>query len=78
LSLDQSKQSNSPNGEITPAVLIPLMTNRHLFVKFWKYQKAVTILPHEAKALLDYFPFSQLYLAKGKIAPVVILPHEAK
>jgi len=54
------------------------MTNRHFLVKFWKCQKAVTILPHEAKALLDYFPFSQLYLAKGEIAPVVILPHEAK
>ena len=49
------------------------MTNRHLLVKFWKCQNVVTILPHEAKALLDYFPFSQLYLAKGKIAPVVTL-----
>jgi len=54
------------------------MTNRHLLVKFWKCQKTVTILPHEAKALLDYFPFSQLYFAKGKIARVVIFPHEAK
>jgi len=78
LSLDQSKQSDSPNGEITPAVLFPLTTNRHLLVKFWKCQKAVTILPHEAEALLDCFPFSQLYLSEGKIAPVVILPHEAK
>jgi len=54
------------------------MTNRHLLVKFWKCQKTVTILPHEAKALLDYFPFSHLYFAKGKIARVVIFPHEAK
>jgi len=38
----------------------------------------VTILPHEAKPLLDCFAFSQSYLAKGKIIPVVILPHEAK
>jgi len=26
----------------------------------------------------DYFAFNQLHLAKGKIAPVVLLPHEAK
>jgi len=25
-----------------------------------------------------YFAFNQLYLAKGKITPVVLLPHEAK
>jgi len=37
----------------------------------------VTIFPHEAKALLDYFAFNQSHLAKGKTAPVV-LPHEAK
>jgi len=30
------------------------MPNRHL-VKFWKCQKAVSILPHEAKALLELF-----------------------
>jgi len=78
LSLDQSKQSDSPNGKITPPVLVPLMPNRHFLVKFWKCQKAVTILPHEAKALLDYFAFNQSYLSKGKIAPIVLLPHEAK
>ena len=27
--------------------------NRHFF--FWKYQKAVSILPHETKALLELF-----------------------
>jgi len=26
----------------------------------------------------NYFAFNQSYLAKGKIAPVVALPHEAK
>jgi len=26
----------------------------------------------------NYFAFNQLYLAEGKIAPVVALPHEAK
>jgi len=52
LSLDQSKQSDSPYGKITPAVLLLLMPNRHLLVKFWKCQKAVSILPHEAKTIL--------------------------
>jgi len=51
-SLDQSKQKDSPNGKIAPTVLFPLMPNRHFVVKFWKCQKAVYILPHEAKALL--------------------------
>jgi len=54
-SLDQSKESDSPNGKITPAVLFPLMPNRHFLVKFWKCQKAVSILSHEAKALLELF-----------------------
>ena len=36
LSIDQSKQTDSPNGKITPAVLLPLMPNRHFLVKFWK------------------------------------------
>jgi len=40
--------------------------------------KAVPILPHEAKALLDYFAINQSHLPKGKIAPVALLPHEAK
>jgi len=26
-------------------------------MKFWKWQKAVSILPHEAKALLELFAF---------------------
>ena len=34
LSLDQSQQSDSPNGKITPAVLLHLMPNRHFFVNF--------------------------------------------
>jgi len=38
----------------------------------------MTILPHEAKSVLEYFTFNQWYLAKGKIAPRVLLPHEAK
>jgi len=36
------------------------------------------MLPHEAIALLELFCFNQLYFAKGKIVPVVLLPHEAK
>jgi len=49
LSLYQSQQSDSPNDKITPAVLFLLMLNRHFLVKFWKCQKAVSVLPHEAK-----------------------------
>jgi len=55
LSLDQSKQSDSPNGKITPAVLFPVMSDRHFLVKFWKCQNVVSIFPHEAKALLEIF-----------------------
>jgi len=31
------------------------MPNRHFLVKFWKCQKVVSILPHEAKALQELF-----------------------
>jgi len=31
------------------------MPNRHFLVKFWKCRKAVSILPHEANALLELF-----------------------
>jgi len=55
LSLDQSKQSDSHNGKITPEVLFPLMLHRHFLIKFWKCQKVVSILPHEGKALLELF-----------------------
>jgi len=55
LLLDQSKQLDSLNGKIAPAVLFLLMSNKHFLVKFWKCQKAVSILPHEAKALLEIF-----------------------
>jgi len=54
-SLDQSKQSNSPNGKIAPVVLFPLMPKKHFIVKFWKCQKAVSNLSHEEKALLELF-----------------------
>jgi len=71
LSLDQSKQLNSPNGKIAPAVLFPLMTNGHFFVKFSKCQKTVSALPHDENFCWNYFAFNQSYLVKGKIAPVV-------
>jgi len=77
-SVDQSKQSDSPYGKTTPAVFFPLIHNRHFLAEFWKCQMAVSILPHEAKTLLDYFAFDQSYLAKGKIFQVVLLPHDAK
>jgi len=41
---------------MTPAVVFSGMPNtRHFLVKFWKCQKAVCVLPHEAKALLELF-----------------------
>jgi len=56
LSLDQSKQLDSTSGKITPAVLLPLMLNRHFLINIWKCRKAVlSILPHEIKALLHVF-----------------------
>jgi len=55
------------------------MPNGHFLVKFCKCQKAVSILPHEAKALLELFWLQPILFGhKGKIAPVVLLPHEAK
>jgi len=78
LSLDQSKQSDSPKGKITPAVLFPLKPNIHFRVNFLKRQKVVSILPHDSKPLLELFCLHPTYLPKGKIAQVVILPHEAK
>jgi len=62
LSLDQSKQSDSPNGKITPAVLFHLKPNRHFLVKFRKSQKSVSILPHDAKALLELFCFQPIVI----------------
>ena len=55
MSLDQSKQSDFPNGKISPAVLFPLIPNGHVLVKFCKCHKSGSILPHEAKALLQLF-----------------------
>jgi len=60
LSLDLFKQPNSPEGKITPAVFSPLMPNRHFLVKFSKCRKAVFILLHEAKALLELFCFQPI------------------
>jgi len=54
------------------------MPNRHFLAKFWKCQIAVSILPHKAKNCWNYFAFNELHLAKGKIAPAVLLPHKAK
>jgi len=43
-------------SEETPALLFPRMLNtRHFLVEFWKWQKAVPILPHDAKAPLELF-----------------------
>jgi len=34
--------------------------NGHYLVKFWKCQKAVSILTHEAKTLLERFSFQPI------------------
>jgi len=81
LSLDQSKQLDYPNnGKITSAVLFPLMpnSNRHFLVKFWKCQRLHLFCHMRQKHCWNYFAFNQLYLAEDKIAPVVLLAHEAK
>jgi len=76
--LDQSKQSDSPNSKITPAVLFPLMTNGHFFVKFSKCQKAVSALPHGAKALLDLCCLQPIVFGKRQNCSSSLLPHRAK
>jgi len=50
-----TNQPGSPNGKIAPAILWLHEENRHCLVKFGKCQKAVSILPHEAKALQELF-----------------------
>ena len=71
LSLDQSEQSDSPNGKITPAVLFPMKPNRHFLVNFWKHKRLCLFCLLIQKHCWNYFDFNQSYLAKGKIAPVV-------
>jgi len=71
LSLDQSKQSDSPNGKITPAVLFPLMPNRHLLVKnFGNAKRLCLFYLMRQKHCWNYFAFNQSYWAEGKIAAV--------
>jgi len=55
LLLGQSNQSDSPNGKITHQCVCLWWQKRHWLVKSWKYQKAVSTLPHEANALLELF-----------------------
>jgi len=52
-------------------MVLLLMPNKHFLAKFWKCQNAVSILPHEAEALLEVCCFNQSYLAKSKIVSVV-------
>ena len=78
LSLDQSKQSDSPNGKITPAVLFPLKPNIHFLVNFGNAKRLCLFCLIIQNHCWNYFAFNQLYLAKGKIAPFLVLPHEAK
>jgi len=78
LSLGQSKQSEFLNGKITPAVLFLLMPNRHFLGDFWKWQKAVAILPHEAKALLQLFCLQPIILGLRQNSSRIFLPHDTK
>jgi len=41
--------ANNSSSDLT------LMPNRHLLIKLWHYQKALSILFHEAKTLLELF-----------------------
>jgi len=76
--LDQSKQSDSPKGKITPAVLFPLMPNDTSLLNFGNTKRLCLFCPMRQKHCWKYFAFNQSYLAEGKIAPIVFLPHEAK
>jgi len=40
------------------------MSNKHFLVKFWKCRKAVSILPHETKALLEVFCLQPIVIGK--------------
>jgi len=73
-----TKSENSPNGKITPAVLLPLMPNRHFLVKIFNAKRLCLFYLMRQKHCWNYFAFNQSYLANGKMAPVVLLPHEAK
>jgi len=67
MSLDQSKQSDSPNGKITPAVFFSLMPNRS-FLNFENAKWQCLFCLIRQKHCWNYFAFNQLYLAKGKLA----------
>jgi len=55
LSLDQFYRMGSPNGKITPAVLLPLQRqNKDCIIKFWKCQKVVSNVPHEVVSILPH------------------------
>jgi len=80
MSLDQS---DSPNGKIAPAVL--LWQNRHsdgkidtALLNFGNGKRLGLFCLMTQRHSWNYFAFNQSYLAKGKIAAVVLLLHEAK
>jgi len=55
LSLDKFFRMGSPNGKMTPAVPLPLQwQNKDCIIKFWKFQKVVSILPHEVVSILPH------------------------
>jgi len=78
LSLDQSKQLDSPNGKITLEVLFHLMPNRDFLLNFGSAKRLCLFCLIRHKDCYNYFAFNQSYLAEDKIAPVLLLPHEAK
>jgi len=56
LSFDQSKQLDSPNGKTTPAVLLPLMPNRHLS-NFGNAKRLCLSCLMKQKHCCNYFSF---------------------
>jgi len=47
-------------------------------LNFGNAKKLCLFFLMKQKHYWNYFALNHLYLAKGKIAPVVLLPHEAK
>jgi len=76
LSLDQSNQWHSPNGKITQQCFCFWWQNRRaLLLNFGNAKKLCLFCLMRQQHYWKYFAFNQSHLAKGKIAPVVLLPH---
>jgi len=78
LSLDLSKQSNSPNCKITQHCFYLWCQIDTSSLNFRNAKRLCLFCFMRQKYCWNYFAFNQSCLAKGKIAPVVLLPHESK